>query len=248
MDDSHFYSGKRRNLQTLVRNSIRITLDTNDFNTIKTTLHGESQTTSANLAFIKKAMLVVQNFYQTRLKVSTISRVFAPSTCADFNPSSNDVSNGISNSDLHIYVRYITDRTLPYGATGVSCKYITSRILPDATFQQGRPTVGRIVFDTYNIIDGQTSLTNRLFSSICATALHETMHILGFDSTLYSTYLDSTNVTNIGNRYQGAIVTSFNLHSNRTGGNNSILTTPYVTSWAQTFFNCTSIPGMALEN
>jgi hypothetical protein len=119
-------------------------------------------------------MLVVQNFYQTRLKVSTVSRVFAPATCVDFNPSSNDVSNGISNSDLHIYVRYVTDRTpaYSYGATGKSCKYITSRTLPDVTFQQGRPTVGRIIFNTFNIIDGQTTLTSRLFASITATALH----------------------------------------------------------------------------
>lgn len=100
-------------------------------------------------------MLVVQAFYQTRLKVSTVSRIFAPSTCIDFNPTSNDVSNGISASDLHIYVRYVTDNTVTYSysATGASCKYITSRTLPDTTFQQGRPTVGRIIFNTYNTVD-----------------------------------------------------------------------------------------------
>lgn len=119
-------------------------------------------------------MLVVQTFLQTRIKVSTVSRVFAPATCVDFNPSSNDVANGISASDLHIYVRYLTDRTSAYGysATGKSCKYITSRTLPDATFQQGRPTVGRIIFNTYNTVDRQTSLTNRLFAELTTTALH----------------------------------------------------------------------------
>lgn len=69
---------KGRRLQGLVRNPIRITLDTNDFNLIKTTPNGEPQTTATNLAFIKKSMLVVQNFFQARLKVSTVSRVFAP--------------------------------------------------------------------------------------------------------------------------------------------------------------------------
>lgn len=110
-------------------------------------------------------MSVVQTFFQTRLKVSTISRVFAPSVCTpDFSPPTNDVSNGISSSDLHIYVRYVTDQTIGYGATGVSCKYVTGRTFPDTTFQQGRPTVGRIVFNTFNFVDKQTSLTNRVFA------------------------------------------------------------------------------------
>lgn len=120
-------------------------------------------------------MLVVQTFFQTRLKVSPVSRIFAPSSCIDLPaPSSNDVSNGISASDLHIYVRYVTDNTaaFSYAATGASCKTITTRTLPDTTFQQGRPTVGRIRFNTYNTVDGQTSLTNRLFSQITMTAMH----------------------------------------------------------------------------
>ena len=135
-------------------------------------------------------MLITEYFFEKRLKVSTISRVFAPSYCVDFSPANNDVSNGISSSDLHIYVRYITDSSESYGATGKSCKYVTSLTLPDATLQQGRPTIGRIVFNTYNLVDQETSLTNRLFASVTATALHETIHILGFDSSMYSSFLD----------------------------------------------------------
>jgi hypothetical protein len=52
------------------------------------------------------------------------------------------------------------------------------------------------------------------------------MHILGFDSTMYDTFLDSTNVTNIGNVYEVEIINSINLNSSRTGGNNSMLQTP----------------------
>lgn len=238
-------SSTKRILQASVRNPIRITLDTNDFNSIKTTTHGESQTTAANLAFLKKAMMVVQTFFQKRLKVSTMSRVFAPSRCVDFNPSPNDVSNGISASDLHIYVQYVTDRTTAFGysATGKSCKYVTSRSLPDPTLQQGRPTVGRIIFNTYNTVDRQTSLTNRLFAEITSTALHETLHIIGFDSTLYDDYIDSS--TN--DVYPPPIYQNVSLNSARTGGN-YILTTPKVTAWAQSFFGCPSITGMALEN
>lgn len=122
--------------------------------------------------------------------MSTIARIYAPATCQDFSPSSNDVSNGISSSDLHIYVRYVTDSTISYGATGVSCNHVSSLTLPDLTLQQGRPTIGRIVFNTYNIVDDETSLTNRLFAAVTATSIHETIHILGFDYSLYSTYLN----------------------------------------------------------
>lgn len=227
-----------------MRNPIRITIDTTDFNIIKTTTHGENATTLNNLLFLRKTMLVVQSFFQTRIKVSTVSRVFAPSTCVDFSPSSNDVSNGISSSDLHIYVRYVTDNTaaFSYAATGLSCKYVTGRTLPDATFQQGRPTVGRIIFNTYNIIDRETSLTNRLFAQITMTSLHETMHILGFDSGLYSTYLNPLT----GNIYSTSITQSVSLNGARTGGNNYIIKTYYVTEWAKDFFACASITGMAL--
>ena len=69
-------------------------------------------------------------------------------------------------------MRYLTDASIGYGATGVACKFVTSLILPDATFQQGRPTIGRIIFNTFNLVDQETSLTNRLFSSITATAFH----------------------------------------------------------------------------
>lgn len=193
-------------------------------------------------------MTVVQTFFMMRLKVSTVSRVFPSATCQDFNTPANDVANGISASDLHIYVRYVTDNTIGYGATGKSCKYITGRSMPDATFQQGRPTVGRIIFNTYNLVDRQTSLTNRLFAEVTTTALHETIHILGFDSSLYATYLDSTTAGNIGGLYSSTIYQSVTLDAGRTGGNNYILKTPKVTAWAKAFFACGSLTGMALEN
>ena len=61
---------------------------------------------------------------------------------------------------------------------------------PDSTMQAGRPTIGRIIFNTYRLVDLEPSLTNRLFQSVTATTIHEVTHILGFDSTLYNNYLD----------------------------------------------------------
>lgn len=71
------------------------------------------------------------------------------------------------------------------------------------------------------------------------------MHILGFDSTLYSTYLDVTT----GNPYTNGtyqIVGSTDVNSNRPSTN--ILTTPYVKAWAKQHFGCSTLPGMLLEN
>jgi predicted Zn-dependent protease with MMP-like domain len=61
---------------------------------------------------------------------------------------------------------------------------------PDLTMQAGRPTVGRIIFNTYRLVDVEPSLSNRLFQSVTATTIHEVTHILGFDSTLYNRFLD----------------------------------------------------------
>ena len=146
-------------------------------------------------------MQVAERFFQLRLKVTPVARIVSPATCMEFIPLSNDRTFGISNSDLHIYVRYITiNSTLfGYGATGVSCKLNSNSGTPDLTYSHGRPIVGRIEFNTFNIIDSKT-MTNLLFSSITATSIHQMIHILGFDSTLYSTYLDST-----GNYYSATL-------------------------------------------
>lgn len=103
--------------------------------------------------------------------------------------------------------------------------------------------MGRIKFNTNKLVDTKTSLTNRLFASVTATALHETMHILGFDPSLYPTYLDSTT----GLRY-ASVTTSTVLNAARTGGANNLMITPAVKAWALSHFGCNTIAGMPLEN
>jgi hypothetical protein len=68
------------------------------------------------------------------------------------------------------------------------------------------------------------------------------MHILGFDSTLYSTYLDPTT----GSVYSYNVKAAISVNSNRP--TTYVITTPYVTAWAKAFFGCNSLPGMILEN
>ena len=66
------------------------------------------------------------------------------------------------------------------------------------------------------------------------------MHILGFDSTLYSTYLDPTT----GSPYVSTPQIVGTVNSSRPATN--FLTTPYVLAWAQNYFNCSTLTGMPL--
>ena len=99
--------------------------------------------------------------------------------------------------------------------------------------------MGRIIFNTHAFID-QKTITNQVFQSATSTALHETMHILGFDSTLYATYLDP----NTGFVYNYDVKTTVSVHANRPA--TSVITTPFVKAWARAFFGCSSLPGMIL--
>ena len=95
-------------------------------------------------------------------------------------------------------------------------------------------------------------MTNRLFASTVATSIHEVMHILGFDSSLYVTYLDSRSGANFGKVYNDPTdgtgpTTTTHTFANRTQ-QSSLLVTPNVLAWAKDFFDCLSITGMQLEN
>lgn len=132
---------------------IRITLDYNAFNSsILPGENGASTTTMTNLNFVLRTMMVTQTFFQNRLRVGEVGSITAPDPCVDFTPSVTAQSGGYSGTDLVIFVQYITDKDITYGATGKSCKYI-SGALPDQTLQVGRPTVGRIIFNTYKLVD-----------------------------------------------------------------------------------------------
>ena len=154
-DISSVQPGPGRILQTITRNPIRITTDSSSFNTIAAPLNGASNTTTTNLAFLLKTVTVAISFFTARIKVYPMTLVRAPVTCVDYGTPSNDQTFGISASDLHIYVVYTTDSSQSYGATAKSCKYYgdTGFTYPDATLQMGRPTMGRIKFNTHAIID-----------------------------------------------------------------------------------------------
>lgn len=229
---------------------MRITIDSSSFNQMFAGLNGAANTTTGNLAYILRCMQVATFFYMNRLKVYPLTTIYAPSICYDYNTPPNDQTYGISASDLHLYVTYVTDKAASYGANGKSCKYYGDGTtpLPDSTLQIGRPTMGRIVFNTYSLTDTVSALTNRLFQSIVSTALHETLHILGMDSTLYSSWLDSDSTSaTYGNVYSSTTTSASSLIASQRP-NSTFLTTPNVKAWTQTFFGCATAPGMLLEN
>jgi hypothetical protein len=134
--------------------------------------NGTASTTFANLNFILQALAVTQHFYQTRLQAAPLTAITVPSYCVDFYPSNN--GSTVNDTELLIFARYLTDPSKSYGATGKSCDWITwaSGQTVDYTLQVGRPTVGRIIFNTYQLVDQEPSLSNRLFQSVAATTIH----------------------------------------------------------------------------
>jgi hypothetical protein len=102
--------------------------------------------------------------------------------------------------------------------------------------------MGRIKFNTAYTLDN-TTLTNRLFADTTASTLSEMIHIMGFDSALYTSYLDST----INNVYVSQVMqTATGLAAGRLA--TKMITTPKVVAWARSWFNCASINGMLLED
>lgn len=226
------------------RGPIRIHLDTSAFNTTLPGANGATTTTTAKLNFILKSMQVTQEYLQGRLQVTQLSTLHSPLTCVDFNTSATDQTDGFNNTDLVIYVRYLTDMAKSYGATGKSCDYfpgVATSGSPDSNLQIGRPIIGRIIFNTYVLVDNEATLTNRIFQSVTSTALHETIHILGFDSTLYYSFLDPLT----GYPYSVPQLNASNTVNVKRNSTN-LLATPNVLAWAKDFFGCSTLQGMLL--
>jgi hypothetical protein len=68
------------------------------------------------------------------------------------------------------------------------------------------------------------------------------IHILGFDSNLYSTYLNPTT----GGYYSSVVSAVTTNYASRP--TTSMIVTPYVIVEAQAYFGCSSLAGMQLEN
>ena len=220
---------------------MRIFLDTTPFsNTVITPgSNGAATTNRASLDFIVKTLNVAKTFYEKRLKASPLLSITVPDTCVDINPYNKGTV--INNYELVIYTQYLTDSKIGYGATGKSCDYVTGSY-PDYTLQVGRPTVGRMIFNTYNLVDNTSSLTNMLFQSVTTTTIHEMTHILGFDSTMYIKYLDPAT----GYKYSYTVQELNSPLVNSKRSKTSILTTPYVKAWARSHFGCNTLTGMLL--
>ena len=80
---------------------------------------------------------------------------------------------------MHIYVIHLTDSSKNFNATGVYCQKNADQAATDTSLRANRPTVGLLKYNTYHIIDQSNKITNRVFSTITATTIHEFIQILG---------------------------------------------------------------------
>ena len=100
-------------------------------------------------------MLVAKTFFTIRLKIVRLPRVFPPQLCHDYNPVENDWRYGVSDSDLHVYGLYVTNKNINYRATGISCHYYNAAAsLPNLDFTRARPDVGIMRWNTFKTVDG----------------------------------------------------------------------------------------------
>lgn len=108
--------------------------------------------------------------------------------------------------------------------------------------------MGRILFNTNYMFDSldNSILTNRLFASTTANALHSMIHILGFDSDLYQFYLNTITGSPLGLQNVIKLTNSNTNFGTIYKSNSYMIITPNVVSEAKKYFGCNTLTGMPL--
>lgn len=123
-------------------------------------------------------------------------------------------------------------------ATGKACSYAAgSGRFPDEKLAIGRPVVGRLIVNTAQITHESTA---EALSSVVSSLLHEIIHILGFDRSLFHTYLDRQTKS----PYSFNVTEEVVLNEKR--GTSLLLKTPRVTQWVRNYFSCDTLTGAQL--
>ena len=148
---------------TSYRKPLRITIDTSLLS-----IAANSNDTASVFTFIKNSLSVAKQFLKNRISVYPENSIVIPNVCVDLNIIEKNLMSSAPSTDLLIYATSITNETLTYTVTGKSCVYSTNGIPPpgpDYYLQYGRPTVGRMKFNTFPKLKG-FQLTNRLFATL----------------------------------------------------------------------------------
>ncbi|KRX04449.1 Insulin-like growth factor binding protein, N-terminal [Pseudocohnilembus persalinus] len=223
---ANFQSEKRRQTEAQEeREPLRITYD---FSSIEN-LEGDDLPVAL---FLQKQLKLAQFFYRDRLFVDRIQgNNFYPfeNGCV-YGVDDGAYSQGIADSDLHVYIVFYNDPQSPYVATAGPCFII----------QGERPTYGVINYNMY--YHQQTDFSDKKFQSQFGTALHELMHILGFLNGQYTSFINPETGEPYG--YENNPVIYQEIRGIQTG----ILTTPKVKQVAKEYYGCESTLGMQLEN
>ncbi|KAL4438377.1 hypothetical protein ABPG74_009416 [Tetrahymena malaccensis] len=219
-----------RKLQNLEPQPIRITLD---FKELDNPRNGEGLTSNKK-EYLKKIMYAAQVYLGKLIKVnprqSPIKFLKSSGICYDVEVSEEIKTDGIDNSDLHIFVTFMNEKSDTL-ANAISCQF------------DPYPNVGRVKFNigTMKIDEDNTQSFQDNFS----TSLHEIIHILGFSGSNVQYWIDP----DTGKPYGLSNVHKISKKENRWNIDNVLkIFSKNILRVSRNHYGCPSIDGMYLEN
>jgi len=165
-----------------------------------------------------------QGALRVKYPVSGLLQRTTSTTCGYTTPS--DLKTGVS-ADYYIMFRYNTDTTSGVVVTSTYCAQASG---------SKRPTIASALINTYQVQAANGSVL--LFERHTYLLIHEMMHTFGFLPTLFPYFLDENGVTRTGHVYNVTL----------NGQNRTVIDVPFLTQTARTYFGCSSLPGIFLED
>ncbi|KRX02509.1 Insulin-like growth factor binding protein, N-terminal [Pseudocohnilembus persalinus] len=173
-----------RSFKTTQENNspIRITFDYQDVDSVSLQQKPVAEFLINQMEFSKKILSekfnVIRSKYNNQNNEQDNNIFEYEGNCLDVNVQKEDRKQGISDSDLHIYVIWDEDRNTDYTIQGRACYYYEGEL----------PTFGRIKFNLNQY--QQQDLNDINSQSQFMTIIHEIMNILGYKYELNKSLID----------------------------------------------------------
>ncbi|EAR96681.1 leishmanolysin family protein (macronuclear) [Tetrahymena thermophila SB210] len=198
--------------------------------------------TNNQVNYLKTVSTTVVNFVSNFIKVqpNTSNNIFDPKqsidgTCITVKPLKKDRTDGVSDSDLHLYFIYTSDPDAGFLANAGFCN-----------LQQGetylRPNFGRVLFNIANMKNFGTNLEQ--FQNDVMITLHEIIHVLGFSYGAMQSWYDKASNWLLGQEAANKLISTQTLRGIQT----NLLGSPNVLATAKKYYGCPTLQGMQLEN
>ncbi|EAR86017.1 leishmanolysin family protein (macronuclear) [Tetrahymena thermophila SB210] len=219
-----------RKLQNQEPQPIRITLDFKELDNVK---NGEGLTANKK-EYIKKIMYAAQIYLSKLIKVNPrqqpIKFLKYTDICYDVKVSQEIRTDGIYDSDLHIFVTY-TNQEGTTLADAISCQL------------DPYPNVGRVKFNIGTMIINEDDTQS--FQDNFTTSLHEIIHILGFSGSNIQYWIDP----DTGKPYGLTNAHKIMKRENRWDVDNVLkIFSKNILRVSRNHYGCPLIDGMYLEN